>query len=304
MEKLTFTISILICVLSHSLTAQESWIDAAKHQDLIELKTDYPFKTFVSTDTIYSSNETLKNIANAKSYFDKIFQTDLDFTVMLIEKEKWNQFAYYPPPGNPQAANGNIILGLGKSVVAQMVEGMVNQFPAASLTSLKSAYGENLNLDLFYKETLALHELGHLYHLKQGVNSQRKWLDELFATMAMYADVKHDCNSCYDRMNAYPEFVLNIENRTAEFQTLANFEEMYVQQLPPLNYEWLQMHFYVNAKAIVDATNETVLIKLRDFIIKTDLGKAEKLSDADLAIRLEKEVGIEVAAVMTDWKYK
>jgi len=306
MRKLTLTnlIAILICCLTTQLEAQEAWIDTSIHSGLIELKTDYPFKTLVSNDSIKTISETLKNLNNAKLFFDKIFQTDLDFAVLFIENREWSKYAYFPPPGLPQAGNGNVILGLDKSVLSREVEKMVTQLPEQYWSSLKPVYGENIDLDLFYRETLSIHELAHLYHFKEGTKPQRKWLQELFATMSMYSFIKEKSNSSYELMNTYPKFVIQSGDRMAEFKTLKDFEEKYVQKLTPQNYEWFQMQLYQNAKSIYDSGKSDILIKFLNFLINTDLSKTELLSDSELSTRLEKEVGKEIADILTNWKHK
>jgi len=301
---LTHLIIILICCLTNRMQGQETWIDTSIHSGLIELKTDYTFKTFVSNDSIKTTAETLKNLNNAKLYFDKIFDTDLDFAVLFIENKEWSKHAYFPPAGLPQAGHGNVILGLDKSVVSTEVEKMITQLPEQYWASLKPVYGANIELDLFYRETLSIHELAHLYHFKNGTKPQRKWLQELFATMCMYSFIKEDSNSSYAIMDTYPEFVLQSGDRMAEFKSLKDFEEKYVQKLTPQNYEWYQMQLYQNTKEIIDLGNTDILIKLLNFLINTDLSKNDKLSDSELSTRLEKEVGKEVADILTNWKHK
>ncbi|KJD35358.1 hypothetical protein PW52_09635 [Tamlana sedimentorum] len=306
MKKSTLTnlIAILLCCFTHYLQGQESWIDTSIHSGLIELKTDYTFKTLVSNDSIKTTTETLNNLNSAKLYFDQIFQTNLDFAVLFIENKKWNKYAYFPPPGLPQAGKGNVILGLDKSIVSIEVEKMISQLPEQYLAILKSVYGENINLDQFYREILSIHELAHLYHFKEGTKPQRKWLQELFATMSMYSFIKEKANPSYQFMNTYPEFVIQSGDRMAEFKTLKDFEEKYVQKLTPQNYEWFQMQLYRNAKSILDFNKTDILIKLREFLIHTDLSKTKALTDSELLTRLEKEVGNEIADILTNWKYK
>lgn len=297
-------ILVLLFFSTIGIKAQESWIDNSKHSGLIELNTDYPFKVLVSNDTMNNTTETLKNMNNAKLYFDKTFQTNLKFAVLFIENKKWNTYAYFPPPGLPQAGSGNVILGLDKSIVSMEVEKMLKKLPEQHLGKLKSVYGNNIDLDLFYRETLSIHELAHLYHFKEGTKPQRKWLQELFATMSMYAFIKNNCNTCYDLMDTYPEFMIASGDQMAEFKTLKDFEEKYVQKLTPQNYEWFQMQFYKTAKSIIDSKNDTVLLKLLHFLIRTDLDKTHKLSDIELTSRLTEEVGKEMGDILTNWKYK
>lgn len=294
---------LLASSLFNEVKAQKSWIDTTIHDGLVELNTTYSFKVLVSNDSLKTPTETLKNLNAAKHFFDTVIETDLDFAVMFIENKKWNTYAYFPPPGLPQAGKGNIILGIEKSVISMEVENMITQLPEQVWATLKPVYGDTLNLDLFYREILAIHELAHLYHFKEGTKPQRKWLQELFATMSMYAFIK-DKAIYYSMMNTYPEFVLQSGDRMAEFKTLQDFEERYVQKLTPQNYEWYQMQLYQYSKDIIDSNKPDILKRLHAFLIATDMSTINKLTNSELIQHLERKVGKDVANVLRNWKYK
>lgn len=295
---------IFLCFSISPICAQESWIDTSLHRGLIALKTDYPFQVLVSTDTIANTDETLQKLNKAKQYFDQLFNIDLDFAVLFVENHQWQKHSYFPPPGLPQAGRGNVILGLEKSVVAQQVESMLSKLPEPHTASLKQVYGQPMDLDLFYRETLSVHELAHLYHFKYATQPQRKWLQELFATMCMYSFIKEKAKSSYELMDTYPEFALRAGDKMAEFKTLKDFEEKYVQELTPPNYEWFQMQFYKYAKSILNSDKPELIRKLRTFLINTDLSKTELISDEELKVRLNKEVGKEIADIASLWPYQ
>lgn len=296
--------TIFACSVKTTVHAQESWIDTSLHRGLIALKTDNPFQVLVSTDTIANTDETLQKLNKAKQYFDQLFKIDLDFAVLFVENHQWQKHSYFPPPGLPQAGRGNVILGLEKSVVAQQVESMLSKLPEPHTASLKQVYGQPMDLDLFYRETLSVHELAHLYHFKYGTQPQRKWLQELFATMCMYSFIGEKAKSSYELMDTYPEFALRAGDKMAEFKTLKDFEEKYVQELTPPNYEWFQMQFYQRTKSILHQNQPELLRKLRTFLINTDLSKTKLLSDEELKAQLKKEVGEEIADIASLWPYQ
>lgn len=295
-----FTLS----VFSQKKETSEKWIDTTIHKGLAELDTDYPFQVLVSNDSIKTTSETTKNLNSAKSYFDEIFNMDLNFAVLFIENKHWNEYAYFPPPGIPQAWKGNVILGLEKSSISKQVANSLTNLPEEHLLSLKKVYGKDINLDLFYREALSIHELAHLYHLYYGTRPQRKWLQELFANMSMYAFAKKNCGTCYDQMNTFPMFSKQLGDDIAEFKSLQDFEKKYVENLHPRNYEWFQFQFYYKAKDIIGKNGENILVKLKDFLVKTDLSKTHQMSDEELAIRLETEVGKDISGILTNWNYK
>lgn len=301
-------IGLLILTLSFcfqiNTSGQEMKVDTVIHQGLWKVQTETSFSVLVSNDSLQIPWATIDKLEAAKSYFDGIFQTELDFTLIFVENKDWNKYAYFPPPGMPQAGNGNVILGLGRSVISLEVQSMIKKLPEKAWASLVPVYGKELNLDLFYRESLSIHELAHLYHFRGGTNPQRKWLQELFATMSMYSFVEKDSVNSFDIMNTYPEFILKAGDSMAQFKTLADFEEKYVKGMKPQNYEWYQIQFYRAARHIMEANSIEILEKMLNFLVNTDLSKEERLNNDQLLSRLEIEVGKDVADVMTNWKYQ
>lgn len=305
MPKLTFALLLYLYAISSyiPLTGQPYVMDSSFHLGLTEVKNAYAFKTLTTGDSAEIPAQTLENLHQAKIYFDKLFNTKLDFAVLFVDHENWMQYAFFPPPGLPQAGRGNIILGLEKSVVAREVEKMLFQMPQHLTSSLKPVYGENFDLDLFYRESLSIHELAHLYHFAKANRAQRKWLQELFATLCMYAFFVEVAPEGYAQMNTYPDFVLQAGDERAVFKSLQDFDEKYVQKLSPPNYEWYQMKFYREARIIMDSQQTEILPKLLNFLIETDLSKMERLTDADLQAKLASEVDPAVAEIMINWEY-
>ena len=304
MRSLFELIGISIFLFTGSLFAQHNnWIDTSRHEGLFEIESDYPFQILVSNKEFMPSETTLNNLRNAKIYLDELFNQNLQFAVLFIENEKWMKHAYFPPPGMPQGWQGNIILGAGVSVMSTGLKNVISQLAENVQQPLKEVYGAELNFDLFYRESLGLHELGHLYQFKQAVQPQRKWLSELFATMCMYAFVDNECNSCYPYMNTLPEFSLQGGRENYEFKALKDFEEKYVQGMSPDNYGWYQMQLYSKAKSIIESVGDDVLVKLLSFLVETDQSKVGSLNDEELALQLKSMVGSEVSEVLTEWKY-
>ncbi|NMH58493.1 hypothetical protein [Alteromonas ponticola] len=298
----TIFLFVLLLSTNHAF-GQDDWIDTSKHEGLKTIPTDYPFSVYSTNNSVQDATDTLNTLHQAHRYFNELFSIDLPFSVMLLDNRNWSRFAFYPPPGMPQAWQGNIILGAEKSAIAHQVSQALSQLPASQLTQLTQVYGSPLNLDLFYRDTLSVHELAHLYHFYSGTKPQRKSLQELFATLAMVAFFKQaDCTSCYERMNAYPQFILRGGDRDIEFKTLADFEEKYLNGLGPRNYEWFQMHFYQHAVQLLESENKTLLIKFRHFLLETDLSKIERMSDNELIEALRQNIGSDVADIFEHWQ--
>lgn len=56
----------------------------------------------------------LNYLKEAKTFFDSIFGMDFSMAVLYVSNDEWNQYAYHPSLGTPQAWTGNIFLGSKK----------------------------------------------------------------------------------------------------------------------------------------------------------------------------------------------
>jgi hypothetical protein len=136
---------------------------------------------------------TIKNREQAKEYFDNIFKEDLNFAVLFVDNPNWNKYAFSSPPEVPQAHHqGNMVLGLGSSVLAMQAELGLKQVPDSGLAILKQHFGEEINLDLFSRDALSMQELGHLYQFyKSGKDTQRHSLSEVFGNLCQAVAAKN-----------------------------------------------------------------------------------------------------------------
>lgn len=290
----------LLSVCAYCWGAMAS-VESATDEGLILVHDDTPFPVYISSSEHVAPHSTLTQLAAAKVFFDKLFKFDLPFSVLFIENEKWQDHAFFGPPGMPQAGNGKIILSAEKSVIAHLVEKRMTNLSGNSISALVEVYGRPLNLDLFYRDALSVHELAHLYHFRAASKPQRKWLQELFATLSMIAFFENYSDHAFDTMNTYPSFAIHFAEQHAEFKTLTAFEEKYVTGMKPQNYEWYQFKLYHHARSIIDKEGYAVIPKLLTFLIDTDLEKTRHLSDEELVEFLSRDVSNDVASVLTQW---
>ena len=289
-------------LLSTTVKADRNWIDSSRHKGLDRAAVQVPFNVYATSPLQPQHLPVLKRLTKAKAFFDSQFAVDLPFAVMMLDNAHWESIAYYPPPGMPQAWKGNIILGLDNSAMASKVRNALTPLPADIKSSLFQTYGKELNLDRFYRDILAIHELAHLYHFYEGTTPQRKWLQELFATLAMVTFVHNRCVECFEEMDVYPQFILSSGKRGIEYTSLNNFETMYLPGLGPKNYEWFQMHFYQWAQEILAQDGEEALVKLRRFIIDTDLSSTTRMDNETLINQLRENVSSHLATLVERWE--
>lgn len=299
---LLIALVILSCKFEpkQELPEESSWINRDKQQGLTQVETEYPFELWVSNDSLPLPQETLSRLEGAKHYMDSLFGMDLDFAVILLENKVWDSIAYFPPPGMPQAWEGNLILGAEHSVLARSVEAQLQNLPPSALSPLQDAYGDPSNMDGFYREILAVHELAHLYHFKEATKPQRRWLQELFANMAMFAYISSHRPEDMKAMSTLPWITIQW-GREPQYTALSDFEEKYLPGLGPQNYEWFQMNLYMLAERLIKEEGPAVVNRLHEFLVTTDLSRNNKMTDAELAKDLKEKVSPMLSEIYKDW---
>ena len=301
-----YLIAFLVLITSCRQTDSD-WIDRSKHEGLYALSYSESFETYCTEENPENIKSTVDNLEQAKEYFDKTFKEDLNFAVLFVDNPNWNKYAFSPPPGMPQAYyQGNMVLGLDNSVMAMQAEQGLRQVPESKLGILKQHFGEELNLDLFYRDALSLHELGHLYQFyKTGKGTQRHWLNEVFGNLCQVAAAKNlATQDVFNRMEVYQQFLINA-NQWGElkFKTLIQFEEDYFEVLKQgQNYGWYQTQFYLKAKELYSKFGDEFLNEFRSFLIDVNPDKVGIMDDKELKELMTDTFGNQVVEIL-EWKH-
>jgi len=304
MRILLFAIIILV---SSCKQEKSDWIDRTKHEGLYELDYSESFEIYCTDENPKNINGTIGNLQHAKAYFDKIFNEDLNFAVLFVDNQNWDKYAFAPPPGMPQSLkDGNMVLGSGRSVMANRWKQGLNQMPKNKLDSLKLIFGEDLNLDLFFRDALSLHELGHLYQFhKTSKKSQRRWLDEVFGNLCQVAAANNlATKGVLIRMDFF-QLLLIEENLwgDVDFKTLDQFEQHYFDIINQgRNYGWYQTQFYIKAKKLYSEFGDEFLNEFRNFLIEIDPDKIGRIDDKELIEKMINTFGNEAVKILK-WEH-
>ncbi|WCO00264.1 hypothetical protein [Psychroserpens ponticola] len=302
-----YLISILILITSCKQQIESDWVDRSKHESLYDISYSEMFETYSTEPNPEAIKNTVDNLEQAKVYFDKIFKENLNFAVLFVDNSNWNKYAFSPPPGMPQAHyNGNMILGLSRSVMATRAEQGLKNVPDSKLEILKQHFGEELNLDLFYRDALSLHELGHLYQfVKTGKGTQRHWLNEIFGNLCQVAAAKNlATQDVFNRMDSFQLFLINSNKwGSLNYKTLKQFEEDYFEVLKHgRNYGWYQTQFYIKAKELYSKFGNEFLYEFRNFLIDINPEKIGKLSEKELKELMINTFGNQVVEIL-EWEH-
>lgn len=288
--------------ISRCIFAQSPWPDSSKHQGL-NLVAEADNISIFTSQMAQVDEHTLNLLIDAKSYFDQVFEMDFPIAILFVSNAEWNDYAYFPPPGMPQAWAGNIFLGSDKSVVALEAEQQLKNLPDAQLKKLKKYFGDPIDMDLFYRNNVSVHELGHCYHHYEATKPQRRWIMEVYANYAARAYLVNHRPDMAAATAAYAEVGSEAHFPYIKYSSLEKFEELYLPGLGPQNYEWFQFQFFKKAMELTDSFGHEGLVRLRDFLVDTDLSENQSMDDLQLQSALERQLGSAMADLLLSWEY-
>ncbi|MCL6274938.1 hypothetical protein M3P19_13030 [Muricauda sp. 2012CJ35-5] len=304
--KLRF-IFLLFTALISCEKRESNWIDRSKHEGLFKQELTDEFEVYASLEEPKNINNSILLLDTSKKYFDNVFSENLKFAVLFIDSENWDKYAFSPPPGMPQAYyQGNMVLGLGKSVIALNAENGIKNAPEPVHKLLKKHFGEDIDLDLFYRDALSLHELGHLYQFyRTGKYSQRKWLNELFGNLCQVGAARSlDSEMVFNRMDVLQSVMSKGKQwDNLKFKTLSQFENDYFTIMQAgQNYGWYQTQFFFRAKKLHELFGDTILNQFRNFLMETSPEVAGELDDETLQKLIRERFGNDFFEIV-QWDY-
>jgi hypothetical protein len=235
----------------------------------------------------------------AYEFLGKTLEFEPEFRVLVLAPEHWKAYASFPLYGMPHYTEARTIAlaGLDSSFWQSLLPSP-GTLPRSDEDAMRLAYGQedgSLNLSPFF-DLLAVHEMGHVFHLQAACHFPRLWLMELFCNMCLHAYVARMEPGQLRPLETFPRIVAGTGGGVLEHRSLRDFEQLYTD-LGSRNYGWYQCRLHVAAKAIFEAGGVDTLRRLW----KTFLRLHESVTDDDLAGVLEGEVHPAVEHVLSHW---
>lgn len=287
-----------------SLFAAFLLVQSARAQDFSRLKTieDYNFKVYYSAGCEERAKLISNRVYKARNYFEKLLDFTPSVNLLILSEDDWPKYTKFPVYGMPHY-NGDSILIVAandnpfwKSFVPPL-EQLPDELRQQIQTVYRTDTGE-LTMQAFF-DLLAIHELGHAFHFQANLNMQRKWLAELYVNSLLHAYVAGFEPESLPALTLIAKMVLGAGTKGLTYTTLDDIENRYneIGQKYPNNYGWYQFRWHNAAQKIYD-TSGAQINRIWWDALKT---KNEKLSDTELLLFLESEIGKSLADVMRYW---
>ena len=244
-------------------------------------------------------------INNSLAYFSKLLKYKPEVTLLVLNTTDWKKFA------SPQAIYGMPHFNAEKKTLYVAAED--NPFWRSFLPPLdkinpqlaqqiKNTYKNNdgeVSMQGFF-DLLAIHELGHAFHLQKGVNMQRSWMGELFVNILLHTYIAEKEPALLPALTLFPKMVLASGSSEFKFTRLQDVHEHYqeIASKHPKNYGWYQCRWHSGAAEIYDAAGKKVGRQIWESLQGVDV----TLSDEKLASVMESQVHKSVSDLIRNWE--
>lgn len=259
-------------------------------------------------DTYYSEGasrqaEYMSGLCNEviSFYYDQIgYQPKV--TLLVLSPDDWSNHTQFPFYGMPHYTEHTLVVAAEDNAFWQSMLPPVNQLPEEVANQVRQTYtdrNDQLTMAGFF-DLLAIHELGHAYHVQGGLNTQRLWMEELFANILLHTYIAEKRPQLLPALTVFPNLVVDsTPTESLKYTSLQDLEIHYqeITQQFPQNYGWYQCHWHKAAGSIYDEAGTEGFKKLWN----TLKNQSETLEDGAFAKLLEDQVHPSVAKVPLEW---
>ena len=269
---------------------------------LSELK-GHSVKILYSKDHEPRARSIAERVNKAMSYFEDLLSFKPQVTLLVLNEADWKIHTTVPMIyGMPHYTNEKVLIVAAEdNDFWRSFLPLTAQLPNHLKEPIQKTYTNKngtISMQPFF-DLLALHELGHAFHMQAGLNMQRKWMGELFSNMLLHTYVAEKEKETLSALTLFPQMVINGGTQNYKYTSLqdleANYSEIGMQH--PNNYGWYQSRWHAAAARIYDEGGVTVVQKLWKALQK----EKETFEDAALITLLESEVHKSMADFIRNW---
>ena len=286
-----FTIAI---ILSHSAKTMAQSFDSLNRYNNSNV--------FFSTGFGLRAEKVASDILGAMNYYAGELDFKPNVTILVLSSVDWKKYTSFPVYGMPHYTNSKtLIVAASDNPLWQSFTPDFSQLPRYLADEVKSVYGGvngTVTMENFF-DLLAIHELGHAFHIQGELNVQRKWMGELFCNLFLHTYVAERVPERLKALTVFPQMVVSGDTDQYAFKTLQQFEKDYatIAQQHPKNYGWYQCRLHVSAEKIYENGGKKVIMDLWNM-----LKSPQQIGDDEKLIQLLNEsVHTSVSDVLVKW---
>lgn len=260
-------------------------------------------KTYYSPGSEQQAREMAQRCDRVISFYGELLDFEPKVTLLVLSKEDWGAFTNFPVYGMPHYDDDEtlIVASQDNEFWGSFIPPLEN-LPRELAQQVSGTYSDgegNLGMRRFF-DLLAIHELGHAYHMQAGLNTQRIWMGELFANVLLHTYTAEEEPELLPALTVFPKMVISsTPKESLAYTSLEELESNYAKigQEYPNNYGWYQCRWHMAAANIYERGNSTALKNLWN-ALKT---QKENLEKGPFITLLLEQVHQSVADVPLKW---
>lgn len=292
----TFLLSFVLLVsLVHQTTAQ-----SFDKLTALETKT---IKAYYSAGHQQRAAIISNRVEKAIAFHSKLVGFKPTVTLLVLSAADWSSYTNFPVYGMPHYNDQQTLIvaaednDLWKGFIPPM-----DQLPTDLRTQIETVYRNSngkVSMEAFF-DLLALHELGHAFHIQGGLTMQRKWMGELFCNILLHTYIAENEPEQLPALTLFPRMVINSGTKEYNYTSLKDVHDRYeeIGQYHAKNYGWYQSRWHKSAGDIYDAGGKELIVKLWNAFKQ----QKEKLTDEQLILFLETAAHKSIADMIRNWE--
>lgn len=289
-------VMLFICATLFRLTS------FAQSYDKLQSLSGAGVTTFYSEGFKSRAQQTATRLEKVMTYYQEMLGFKPVVTVLLLNKADWPLYTKFPVYGMPHYNDDATLVVAADDNDFWRSFLNVKELPEEIRLQAEKVYGlpdKTVSMQAFF-DLLAIHELGHAFHMQGKLQVQRKWMGELFCNILLHTYIAEKEPEQLPALTLFPRIVVNGGVKNYRFTSLTDLEERYdeIGQQHPQNYGWYQCRWHAAAADIYDADGKVVMQRLWN----TLKSKQEKMNDTDFAESLHNHVSKTVADVLRRWE--
>ncbi|MBX3238470.1 MAG: hypothetical protein KIT80_06755 [Chitinophagaceae bacterium] len=263
----------------------------------------YKADTYFSTGSMEQAKIMANRLDRVMSFYKPLLDFEPTVTLLVLSPDDWSTYTRFPVYGMAHYTSAQTLIvasednDFWKSFIPPL-----DQLPVELAQKISGIYTDvdgSLTMRGFF-DLLAIHELGHAFHIQGGLTMQRLWMGELFCNILLHTYIAEMEPELLSALTVFPQMVVSSTNRSdLKYTTLQELELNYnlIGQQHPNNYGWYQCRWHKAAGEIYDDGGIEAMNKLWLALKKHQ----EDMPDEEFVNMLRTEAHISVANVYVKW---
>jgi hypothetical protein len=254
----------------------------------------FAFPVHASRGTEERARAIANRVARAHTWLADVLTFRPRVRVMALAPQDWDRLAEFPVFGFPHFIGDDTIVAgsVAAPFFGEIVDLLQPDLSEATRLRLQDVYGTPPMVDGF-ADLLAIHELGHLFHVQAGFWKPATWLPELFCNVGLQGYVAEVEPAELDVLETLPPATREIKPEQFAVRGLDEMDRA-SSVGGPLNYAWYELLLHAAAKRIWEQGGREAFHRLYERFRKGP-------HVDDLRRVLHEEVHPEFARVIDEW---